>query len=319
MQYFSDNQIRRFFNGVLVYRGLTQVEIAKKISEGADRSYVQSIRAQGLTKPEGSLLEKLIGITSVKAGKEGGHDLSKPLKSTANRTLSDKTGLSLESVRRAKERLHARGIITVDGMTWDEYLVENDDGQKRRPLVVREQIVAFTKDFVTFIKEVLSLNSKEKDVPYRLRAKKIALGMKFPFCQGFASKFKILAQKSAEALQRYNDRKQGKDIPLRLASKQLDKPIQKSFVRQSLILFGFIQKNSLQKLYKAKDVTEIFKNASRSLFVTLLESGASEAAIIKILAAQCFRQDFALSDESAHALVREILKGLLKDKQRMRA
>lgn len=97
-----------------------------------------------LHNTEKLLLVKMIEKASLYRGE---HDLTTWFEYSNGQFgyLLDRSG---ESVRIAKEGLQARGIITVDGMTWDQHQKENG-GRKRTAYSQRIQL---TPDFVLWFK-----------------------------------------------------------------------------------------------------------------------------------------------------------------------
>ena len=94
-------------------------------------------------------------------------------------------GRKKESVRLAQERLHALGILTVDGKTWEEY--RRTDGRRR----------------CTGYTQVVALSGRFKDLMRSyLRDKKQAL-WGFQFGEGFLEKQKERKRKAQEAKKRF--------------------------------------------------------------------------------------------------------------------
>ena len=93
-------------------------------------------------------------------------------------------GRGVESIRTAQERLHARGIITIDGESWDEYR-RKDGGRKKTGML---QEVRFSLEF----KKVM-----------RATFNKITPTWIFEVCEGFRHKAQALKAKALEAKERH--------------------------------------------------------------------------------------------------------------------
>ena len=116
-------------------------------------------------------------------GKKG-HDLSSsydlPLTYTAKIL-----GRKKESVRLAQERLHALGLITVDGKTWEEY--RKKDGSRR--CTGYTQVVALSGRFIDVIGRVIKARQK--------------VDWLFRFCDGFLEKQRKRKARAVEAKKRF--------------------------------------------------------------------------------------------------------------------
>jgi hypothetical protein len=97
--------------------------------------------------------------------------------------LLDRSG---ESVRLAKEGLQARGIITVDGMTWDQHKKEN--GSRKR--TAYSQRIQLTPDFVGWFKSCVS-------------NRKIITDRQWGYAEGYVIKKELSRFKSAMAMLRF--------------------------------------------------------------------------------------------------------------------
>jgi hypothetical protein len=111
-----------------------------------------------LTKSEHKVLTKL--IEKCRVGRNG-HDLTTYF-NFSNGQLGYLVGLCSETVRVAKEGLQARGIILIDGMSWDQYQV-NVDGKLVRLRTPYSQRIEFTNEFVAWLKNCVANRKVPKD------------------------------------------------------------------------------------------------------------------------------------------------------------
>jgi hypothetical protein len=111
-----------------------------------------------LTNAEHAVLTKLVEKTRVS---KTGHNINQWFE-YSNGNLGYLIGLCAETVRTAKEGLHARGIILIDGMAWDQYRKEVD-GKLVRLRTAYVQRVEFTHDFVSWLRNCVVTRRITKD------------------------------------------------------------------------------------------------------------------------------------------------------------
>lgn len=131
--------------------------------------------------------EKLLLVKIVEKARlyRGEHDLTTYLEYSNCQfgSILDRSG---ESVRLAKEGLQARGIITVDGMTWDQHQKENG-GRKRTAYSQRIQL---TPDFVVWFKACVG-------------QRRIISDNRWGYVEGYVIKKELSRFKSAMAMLRF--------------------------------------------------------------------------------------------------------------------
>ena len=126
-------------------------------------------------------IEKLF-LNAACEGKKG-HNLKSTYQMPLNYTARI-LGRGRESVRLAQERLHARGIITVDGKDWNAYRHQNG----KRIATGYPQVIGFSTLFLRTMGQFLK----------RQAAKWI-----FDFTDGFKTKARRLKEKAVAARERY--------------------------------------------------------------------------------------------------------------------
>ncbi len=106
-----------------------------------------------LSKREFNVLKELLLSQKIL---DGEHKLFYPNK-ISNETIGKRSGYKgCETARLAKIDLQSRGILTLDGKSYEEYLKADGYGGTRRPPGCEAQKIIFTKKFVDFIQNVLS-------------------------------------------------------------------------------------------------------------------------------------------------------------------
>lgn len=131
--------------------------------------------------------EKLLLVKMIEKARlyRGEHDLTTWFEYSNGQfgNLLDRSG---ESVRLAKEGLQARGIITVDGMTWDQHQKENG-GRKRTAYSQRVQL---TPDFVSWFKTCVA-------------QRRIISDNRWGYAEGYVIKKELSKFKSAMAMLKF--------------------------------------------------------------------------------------------------------------------
>lgn len=147
------------------------------------------IFSKQLVRSEQALLAKLMQKFKMTSH---GHDLT-DAKDYSNQYFAQILNVSQETARKAKEKLHARGIILIDGQTWDQYQKEG-----RRRKTGHRQTIQLTPEFKNFV--VSGLQGLVK--------------WTFNYCELFKKKLEDLKHRAQGAYQRWFDRQSGKLVPL---------------------------------------------------------------------------------------------------------
>lgn len=127
--------------------------------------FINSYLSQHLRGSDLAYITKLFLNAPCVADK--GHNLDAPYVFPLNYTAKI-LGRGRESTRRVQENLHALGLITVDGESWQEY----QDNKNRRKKTGMVQEVRFSDDLKRTIKKYLS---KEKIIEWIFEAPKAFL------------------------------------------------------------------------------------------------------------------------------------------------
>lgn len=106
--------------------------------------------------------------------KGGGHDLFLAGKDWSNSHLGTILNMTQETARRAKESLHARGIILVDGLYYDEYFEEKNGVMVRLRTQFRQH-VKFTDEFLNFVADNLGNQKIDVSEPFNWHPAYVAI------------------------------------------------------------------------------------------------------------------------------------------------
>jgi hypothetical protein len=121
---------------------------------------------------------------------ENGHDLDAYF-DYANGSLGYLTDRCGETVRVAKEGLQARGIILIDGLTWEQSQIERD-GKIVRVRTPQNQRIEFTHEYKVWFKACVT-------------AKKILGDRKWGYCDGYIQKRALSRLRSSLAMARFKE------------------------------------------------------------------------------------------------------------------